>query len=151
MRVEKLHLDRAITAVFAPELTNVLVHWQRCLSGFQIPAVISTGRPVSVPADDDRPTQTDGDPRPLIPGRPGSRNNHTRARGPGLPARVECNCLDRTMYHTIHHPLQACRRASPAASPPPPPAIMISSCSGMRKACRLTSESSTSLSIIKMI
>ncbi len=50
MRVEKLHLDRAITAS-STELTRVLVHWQRCLLGFQIPAVISTGRPVRVPAD----------------------------------------------------------------------------------------------------
>ena len=45
MRIEKLHLDRAITAS-STELTHVLVHWQRCLQGFRIPAVISTSQPV---------------------------------------------------------------------------------------------------------
>ena len=45
MRIEKLHLDRAIPAS-STELTHVLVHWQRCLQGFAIPAVISTSRPV---------------------------------------------------------------------------------------------------------
>ena len=74
MRIEKLHLDRAIMASSAPE-PHVLVHCKGCLLGSQIPElirtnqpVISTSRPVPMSVARSRPTRTDGEP--------GSRNNH---------------------------------------------------------------------------
>ncbi len=45
-RVEKLHLDRAVMASSAHELTYVPVHCQRCLQGLRIPGPVSTSRPV---------------------------------------------------------------------------------------------------------
>jgi hypothetical protein len=66
MRVEKLHLDLRLRhrGVPATNLTHVSVHCKDCLQGFQIPALISTGRPAHVP----------------YLARAGSRDNHNGVR-----------------------------------------------------------------------
>jgi hypothetical protein len=70
--VEKLHLDRAIMASSAHELTYAPIHCQRCLQGLRIPAPVSE-------STRDQPARAPGRALALPtagPAQAGQRNNH---------------------------------------------------------------------------
>ena len=104
MRIEKLHLDRAIPAS-STELTHVLVHWQRCLQGFRSLRLYQPAGPARAQASSPEPMVTAlcperGPEQPLRL----SHNTESQARGPRSQSKGR--------------PRRCCRRSRPRAPPP---------------------------------